>query len=748
MVARPFTVVQMLPELESGGVERGTLEMGKYLVQQGHRSIVISGGGRLVSQLVAEGSEHVFWDVGKKGPLTLRYISKLRRFLTEQEVDILHLRSRMPAWIGYMAWKSLPENSRPRLVTTFHGFYSVGSYSAIMAKGEKIIAISRAIMSHIESTYNVPEDKITLIHRGVDIDAFDPHKVSSERIEKLRDVWGLLKDARPVVMLPGRITRWKGHEVFLKSLVLIKDLQWKAICVGNPAENPSYYKYLLKLIDRLQLHNQVKFVGQCDDMPAAYLLADIAISASSAEAEAFGRVTVEAQAMGKPVIATAHGGSLETVLPGKTGWLVKPDDPQSLADALREALDDPQQLQKFGENGIEWVHKNFSTLRMCEETVFLFRDLLKQKEQSGRTEKLFIATEPPEDIVRIEGRVHTVMHILPELEEGGVERHVVMLSSQQQKDGYEVNVVSAGGKLVSQLAKGVSHIRFPVHRKNPLVGIYCAVRLASLIRKNKIDVIHAHSRVPAWIAMFASRISAKPYIVTAHAYFSTQTQWIYIPYRRANTVICVSKSVQSGMKNCFAENTVVIRNGLPAVKITWKGSGESEVNFLFVGRLTQLKGLQDILKIAPSIQGNWKLDILGDGPLRGKLEERVKSLKLEEKVTFHGFQDDPDAWMERSDCLLFPSYIEGMPLTLARAVQIGLPVIASDIEPIREMALGRNGLVKPGDAVGWKNAIEKFFVTKESPEDFDKNAIPTILQMTQEVQLVYDSVISPEVKAH
>ena len=165
------------------------------------------------------------------------------------------------------------------------------------------------------------------------------------------------------------------------------------------------------------------------------------------------------------------------------------------------------------------------------------------------------------------------------------------------------------------------------------------------------------------------------------------------------------------------------------------------MNFLFVGRLTQLKGLQDILKILPLVQNNWKLDILGDGPLRGQLEEMVKSLRLEEKVVFHGFRDDPDVWMEKSDCLLFPSYIEGMPLTLARAIQIGIPVIASDIDPIGEMALGKEGLVKPGDLVSWKNAIEMFFVTKKSPADFDKNAIPTIFQMTQEVQSVYASAI-------
>jgi glycosyltransferase involved in cell wall biosynthesis len=288
----------------------------------------------------------------------------------------------------------------------------------------------------------------------------------------------------------------------------------------------------------------------------------------------------------------------------------------------------------------------------------------------------------------------------------------------------------------------------PVHRKNPLAGIYCAVRLASRAKEIKIDVIHAHSRVPAWIAMFTSKFSGKPYLVTAHAYFSTQAKWIYVPYRQANTVICVSKSVQSGMKNCFAENTVVIRNGMPAAKNAWKGSGGSKVNFLFVGRLTKLKGLQDIIKILPSVKGNWKFDILGDGPLRDELEEMLKMLRLGEKVIFHGFRDDPDTWMERSDCLLFPSYIEGMPLTLARAIQIGIPVIASDIEPVSEMALGKDGLIKPGNLTAWKNAMENFLATRQSPAEFDKNAIPTTQQMTQEVLAVYHSAIFPQDRSH
>jgi glycosyltransferase involved in cell wall biosynthesis len=336
-----------------------------------------------------------------------------------------------------------------------------------------------------------------------------------------------------------------------------------------------------------------------------------------------------------------------------------------------------------------------------------------------------------------------ILHILPELEEGGVERHVLMLSGQQNKSGHEVFIVSAGGKLIQQLAGGISHIRYPVHRKNPVAAIYCAVRLTSLVRNIGIDIIHAHSRVPAWIAMLTGKFSGKPYIVTAHAYFSTQARWIYIPYRRANAVVCVSRAVQSGMRKCFADNTVVIRNGLPPVKITWKGSGGARVNFLFVGRLTKLKGLQDILQVLSTVPGNWKLDVLGDGPLRGQLEEMAQSSRLEEKIKFLGFRDDPDAWMARSDCLLFPSYMEGMPLTLARAIQIGIPIIASDIESVREMAEEVDGLVKPGDLAGWKNAMEKFLVTKQAPVCFSRDAIPTVAQMTEDVQSLYESVIFP-----
>ncbi|MDD2315819.1 MAG: glycosyltransferase family 4 protein [Desulfobacterales bacterium] len=375
MVARAITVVQMLPELESGGVERGALEVGRYLCRYGHRSIVISAGGRLVERLQEEGSEHFAWQVGRKTPVCLKYILPLRRLLVQEKVDILHLRSRLPAWIGYLAWKSLPEKLRPKLVTTFHGFYSVNAYSAVMTRGQKVIAISTAVADHIRQYYRVPQERIIRIFRGVDETEFSSGVVNPERVASLRESWDLDVDAGPVVMLPGRLTRLKGHDVFFKALAEVRSLPWTAVCVGD-AENPSYAAELRSLIRRLGLENRVRLAGHCEDMPAAYLVADVVVSATSGEAEAFGRIAVEAQAMGRPVIASAHGGSLETVLDGETGRLFAPGDPQSLAVALGELLSSSALREKYAQAARNWVQQRFTVETMFGETLKVYESLL------------------------------------------------------------------------------------------------------------------------------------------------------------------------------------------------------------------------------------------------------------------------------------------------------------------------------------------------------------------------------------
>ncbi len=376
MVARPLTIVQMLPDLVTGGVERGTLEIGAHLVKHGHRSIVISNGGPMVSQLKEEGSEHISLPIGVKSPLTLLYITKLRKLFTSKNVDIVHLRSRVPAWVGMLALKTLSLQTRPRIVTTFHGFYSINKYSAIMTKGERVIAVSKVINEHINKKYGVFGDHVTTINRGFDTSIFDPNLVSSKRISKIKKKWGLENKKGPIIMLPGRFTELKGHSLFLSAHEKIKHLAWTGVLVGDENEKPEYSAGLKKLVLRKGLETRVIFAGHCDDMPAAFRISDVTISASI-HPESFGRIAVESQAMGVPVIATGHGGSLETVIPGKTGWLISPTDIEGFANILEEAVLDQAKLKKMGKFAREWVQANFTTQLMCDKTLMLYEELMR-----------------------------------------------------------------------------------------------------------------------------------------------------------------------------------------------------------------------------------------------------------------------------------------------------------------------------------------------------------------------------------
>lgn len=378
MVARAITVVQMLPDLNEGGVEQGTLEIGRALCRAGHRSVVISRGGRLVTQLEAEGSTHMGMPyIGEKTPRSLLHIPKLRRLLVASNVDILHLRSRLPAWVAYMAWKSLPKARRPRLVTTFHGFYSINGYSAIMTKGERVIAVSQVIADHIRNAYQIPRPRITVIHRGIDPARLAPGAVSDRRVEQQKIKWGVLDGDLPILLIPARITRLKGHDLLVRALSQMVEKQWVLICAGDYDPGSGYFEELRQLCNTLNLSSRVKFVGHCDDMPAAIRAASLVISAST-KPESFGRTLIEAQALERAVVAPAHGGSVEIVLPGESGWLFTPGDVQSLEEALGEALENPDRCTQFGETGRRRVLDHFTLSRMCGSTLDLYTELLSK----------------------------------------------------------------------------------------------------------------------------------------------------------------------------------------------------------------------------------------------------------------------------------------------------------------------------------------------------------------------------------
>lgn len=329
-----------------------------------------------------------------------------------------------------------------------------------------------------------------------------------------------------------------------------------------------------------------------------------------------------------------------------------------------------------------------------------------------------------------------ILHILPELQLGGVERHVIDLAGEQTARGHEALVVSAGGQMEAQMDGRVLLRHLPVQKKNPFTGYVCARKIARMIAAEGWQVIHAHSRVPAWIANWAARMAGVPYVVTAHVDFGTKTPWIYAPYRRANRVICVSAAVQAAMKDCFYANTTVVLNGVKRPAVHWNPANKALNKLLFVGRLSSVKGLQDVLRVIPT-DAEWTLDVVGDGPQREEWQNICRERGIENRVFFRGYSEAVERYMAESSCLLFPSYTEGMPLTLAQAVLVGIPVLASDIGPVAEMKGGTDGLVAAGNSDAWGAAIDRLLKSGETSGEFPPERVPTLERMAEQTEEVY-----------
>ncbi len=374
---RKPTVLQVLPRLITGGVERGAVDIAAALTAHGWNAVVASAGGPMSRELERAGARHVILPLASKNPFVIRAnIDRLAALIRAVDADIVHARSRAPAWSAHYAAKRTGRH----FVTTFHNAYGTGSflkqrYNAIMATGERVIAISHFVAEHAASVYGVPFERLRVIPRGVDLTRFDPDKMRPERMIALSKAWRL-QDGVPVVLLPGRLTRWKGQLVLIEAMARLRRPDVHAIILGTG--NARYRRELEEAITRTGSSLNFRFVEDCADIAAAYMLADVVVSASTSP-EGFGRVIVEAQAMGRPVIATAHGGALETVVPGETGWLVPPSDAAALAEALAQALDqDNSARMAMAERQIAHVRAHFSSALMAQRTLSVYEELVTQ----------------------------------------------------------------------------------------------------------------------------------------------------------------------------------------------------------------------------------------------------------------------------------------------------------------------------------------------------------------------------------
>ena len=373
----PPTVLQVLPALNSGGVERGTLEISDAIIASGWRSVVVSKGGMLVDTLQKNGAKHLKINIGAKNPFAWpKSLRKLKRVISEYNVDIVHARSRMPAWIC----KYAAQQCGVPFITTFHGRYGDTNalkkiYNSIMIRGEFVIAISKFIADDIQSRYRIEDDTLKIIPRGADISLFNPDDASQKAANRLIKEWGVPDDT-PVIMLPARLTRWKGHELLIEALSLIKDVRFFCVLVGDHDTKKNYRSELEKIIKFQGLTDKVKITGHCKEMVSAYKISDIVISASLAP-EPFGRITVEAQAMGCLVVAADHGGARETIQHNRTGILVEPRNSEALADGIKKALEmQTEDRKSMGIAAREFVAGNFSRETMCYRTMSLYCQLL------------------------------------------------------------------------------------------------------------------------------------------------------------------------------------------------------------------------------------------------------------------------------------------------------------------------------------------------------------------------------------
>lgn len=376
---RMATILQVIPALGSGGgVERGTVEIAEAIADAGGRALVVSVGGAQVHEIARAGGEHIELPLHSKNPVVIyKNILRLAALIERENVDLIHVRSRAPAWSALYAAK---RTKRP-LVTTFHGTYNARScikraYNSVMTKGERVIAISAFIAEHVHRFYGVPSSRLRIIHRGVDLYRFNPAKVSAERVVQLANEWRLT-EGYPVIMLPGRLTRWKGQTVFIEAVAKLERRDIRCLIVGGDQGRQDYRRELEAMVEKQNLGEIVRIVDHCADMPAAYMLSDAVVSAST-DPEAFGRVMIEAQALGRPVIASDHGGARETVLPDKTGWLVPPGDVDALSAALSKVLAlDGAARGRLSDAAITNVAEHFSKQKMCAKTLEVYNEVLQ-----------------------------------------------------------------------------------------------------------------------------------------------------------------------------------------------------------------------------------------------------------------------------------------------------------------------------------------------------------------------------------
>ncbi|MBX3479940.1 MAG: glycosyltransferase family 4 protein [Caulobacter sp.] len=380
-----FALLQVIPEMETGGAEQTVIDVAQAVVHAGGRAFVASRGGRMTARLEADGGRLAQMPVQSKNPLVmLGNAARLVDLIRREKISLVHARSRAPAFSALWA----AHVTGVPFVATYHGIYNARSglkrwYNAVMTRGDLVIANSDFTRDHVVAEHDLDPARVISIPRGVDLARFDPRKVTPSRIQALRDLWDLPSpDSRKVFVLGGRITRLKGHLTIIAAAARLKAKgrdDFLILFVGDDQGRTEYRQEVEDAIRAAGLTDAIRLVGHCDDMPAAYRLADFALLPST-QPESFGRAAVEPQAMGRPVLVSDHGGARETVIEGGTGWRLPPGDDEAWAQGLETAMDTPAARRRaMGEAGLARAKKLYSVEAMCEATLAVYARVLEDR---------------------------------------------------------------------------------------------------------------------------------------------------------------------------------------------------------------------------------------------------------------------------------------------------------------------------------------------------------------------------------
>lgn len=627
-----MTIVQILPALNEGGVERGAVDSNREYVRRGHTSIVISAGGRLAAQIEADGGCHILFDAASKNILTLPgRVIRLRALLRSLSPDVIHARSRVPAWLAWLADRTL----KIPFVTTVHGFNSVNLYSRVMTFGDRVICVSGAIRDHVIRHYGIDESKTVVIPRGIDLDFFDPAATDPRFQAQFCRQFGL--EGAFVVTAVGRITQLKDYETFILAIERVAATipTVKGLIVGGVhPDREEYFDRLRALAETRGMGDRIVFAGHQSRVPDIYALSRIVVSASK-KPESFGRSAAEALAMDRPVIATDHGGMTEIVIDAETGYRIPVGD----ADALAASIVRASQREWTGLR--DFVAARFTLERMVDATLAVY-----------------------DEVNRI-----SVCHINLSSRYGGAEKNFVDVCNTLSERHFEVSaIVPCGTEYIDRFSSRVRvvELRTGGSRYDPRLWL----AMSTVLHRLRPSIIHTHSiKATQLIVALRPAIPHFRHVATKHNDRKGKV------FDAVEYPLAVSSVVAASIHR---ENVPVIYNGIDCRSIEPQRQPEN-FTILCVGRLDAIKQYDQVIDAVASLPFPCQLLIAGSGPQRDKLVQQVMRLGLGERVKLVGFVADVASLMASSHLVVVNSKSEGFSYTLIEGLCYAPLVISTPV---------------------------------------------------------------------